>query len=267
MKIIDWKWKMTLSEGYFRFGKAKIKNLTFDEAVETILTLASSEASYYVVTPNVDHIVLLEDESLLEFKKSYDEADVVLADGMPIVWASKILGSPLKAKVSGSDITPALCKMASVTGHKIFLLGAADGVANIAANNLIKEHPGITIAGTYSPPMGFETNDLEVKKIVDKINNSQADLIFLAFNTIKQEVFMNRIRPRLKKGVMLGVGATIDFLAGKQVRAPVIMQKLGMEWVFRLAMEPKRMYKRYWRDLMFFPILFREFLQKFSNKN
>lgn len=248
-----------MNENIFEIGNAKIHNIGFDDAIQNILDLATKKKPSYVVTPNLDHIVLLENNR--KFLKSYQEADIVLADGMPLIWASYLLGNPLKDKISGSDITPILCKEAANTGHKVFLLGAAEGVGDIAAKNLRKKFPTINIVGTYSPPMDFENSEKEISYIFDRINSSNADLIFLAFNTIKQEVFMNEHHNKLKKGVMLGVGATIDFLAEKQKRAPVFMQKAGLEWFYRLCKEPRRMYKRYFRDLKFIFIFIAEFIK------
>lgn len=239
-----------------QLGGANIVNLSLAEAVDRIIAMCEEKNPAYVVTPNVDHIVLLEDHH--DFRSSYDHADLVLADGMPIVWASYLLQKPLKERVAGSDLAPALCERVAKTGHSIFLFGAAPGVAEKAATTLKERYPGIRIVGAYSPPLGFDKSPEQTEEAIMLLNESGADIIFLAMSTISQEVFMHHNHERLKHGVMLGIGATIDFIAGEKVRAPVFMQKIGLEWAFRLCQEPKRLFWRYARDLKFIPILFRE---------
>lgn len=252
------RFTMTQAE-IFRFGNAEIINVSLKEAVDLVIGLCESKKPSYVVTPNVDHIVLLEDHKA--FQESYAEADLVFCDGMPIVWASHLINQPLKERVAGSDLAPALCERVVSTGHSVFLFGAAPGVAERAAANLCETYPGITIAGVYSPPLGFDRDDSQVATAIQRINESNADLIFLAMSTISQETFMQKSHTRLNKGVMLGIGATIDFIAGEKVRAPVVLRKMGLEWAFRLAQEPTRLFGRYFRDLKFIPILMREVIR------
>lgn len=239
-----------------QIGGAGIINVNLAEAVDRVIALCDQKNPAYVVTPNVDHIVLLEDH--LEFRQSYAHADLVFADGMPIVWASYLLNQPLKERVAGSDLAPALCKKIAQTGHSVFLFGAAPGVADKAAAVLKERYPGIRIAGAHSPPLGFDKDPDQTAQAIAMLNDSGADIIFLAMSTISQEVFMHRNHQRLNQGVMLGIGATIDFIAGEKVRAPVVLRKIGLEWAFRLAQEPKRLFWRYARDVKFIPILLRE---------
>lgn len=243
-----------------QLGGAGIVNVSLAEAVDRVIDLCDKKNPAYVVTPNVDHIVLLEDHE--EFRSSYADADLVLADGMPIVWASYLLQQPLKERVAGSDLAPALCERAAQTGHRIFLFGAAPGVAEKAATVLKDRYPGIRVVGAYSPPLGFDKNPEQTAEALTILNESGADLIFLAMSTISQEVFMHHNHERLGQGVMLGIGATIDFIAGEKVRAPVFLQKIGLEWAFRLSQEPKRLFWRYARDVKFIPILLREVVRR-----
>lgn len=245
-----------------QLGGAGIANLSIAEAVDRVIAMCDAQRPAYVVTPNVDHIVLLEDHA--DFKQSYDHADLVLADGMPIVWASYLLQEPLKGRVAGSDLAPALCERIAETGHKIFLFGAAPGVAETAANKLRETYPGIQVVGAHSPPLGFDKDAQQTDEAIAMLNESGADIIFLAMSTISQEVFMMNHHERLNRGVMLGIGATIDFIAGEKVRAPVFLQKVGLEWAFRLCQEPKRLFWRYARDLKFIPILLREVARRWS---
>jgi len=199
-----------------------------------------------VVTPNVDHIVKLEEDD--EFKKVYEEASLVLTDGMPLIWISKMLKTPIKEKVSGSDIFPRICEMAAQKGYKIFLLGAAEGIASKAAENLREKYPGLNIVGTYSPSYGFENKPEEIIKIISIINESQPHILAVGLGAPKQEKFIYKFKNQLKVPVSLAIGASIDFEAGNVKRAPEWMQKSGLEWFYRFVKEPRRMYKRYFKD-------------------
>lgn len=224
----------------------QVDNLSMDEAVIAIETLINNGRFNYVVTPNVDHIVKLEEDD--EFKKVYEEANLVLTDGMPLIWISRMLKTPIKEKVSGSDIFPKICEMAAQRGYKIFLLGAAEGIANKAAENLRKKYPGLNIVGTYSPSYGFENKPEEIIKIIRVINESQPHILAVGLGAPKQEKFIYKFKNQLKVPVSLAIGASIDFEAGNVKRAPEWMQKSGLEWFYRFVKEPRRMYKRYFKD-------------------
>jgi len=224
----------------------QVDNLSMDEAVIAIEALINNGKFNYVVTPNVDHIVKLEEDD--EFKKVYEEANLVLTDGMPLIWISKMLKTPIKEKVSGSDIFPKICEMAAQRGYKIFLLGAAEGIANKAAENLRKKYPGLNIVGTYSPSYGFENKPEEIIKIIRVINESQPHILAVGLGAPKQEKFIYKFKNQLKVPVSLAIGASIDFEAGNVKRAPEWMQKSGLEWFYRFVKEPRRMYKRYFKD-------------------
>jgi N-acetylglucosaminyldiphosphoundecaprenol N-acetyl-beta-D-mannosaminyltransferase len=224
----------------------QVDNLSMNEAVIAIEALINNGKFNYVVTPNVDHIVKLEEDD--EFKKVYEEASLVLTDGMPLIWISKMLKTPIKEKVSGSDIFPRICKMAVEKGYKIFLLGAAEGIANKAAENLREKYPGLNIVGTYSPSYGFENKPEEIIKIISIINESQPHILAVGLGAPKQEKFIYKFKNQLKVPVSLAIGASIDFEAGNVKRAPEWMQKSGLEWFYRFVKEPRRMYKRYFKD-------------------
>lgn len=228
------------------FLNIEIDNLTMLEAVEEIDKLVIMKKNSYVVTPNVDHIVKLENDE--EFKKVYKNADLILTDGMPLIWISKIKGIPIKEKISGSDLFPKVCELASKKSYKIFLLGAAEGVAIKAALNLKNKFKGLAIVGTYSPSYGFEKEDDEVEKIIEKINEAKPDILAVGLGAPKQEKFIYKFKDRLNVPVMLAIGASIDFEAGNIKRAPNFMQKCGLEWFYRLCKEPRRMFRRYLID-------------------
>ena len=226
-----------------KFLNTQVDNLTMTEAINEIDKLVQKRVPSYVVTPNVDHIVKLEKDE--EFKNVYKNADLILTDGMPLIWISKLKGNPIKEKVSGSDLFPKVCKLASDKGYSIFLLGAAEGVADKAAEKLKNKYKGLNIAGTYSPSYGFEKKNDEIEKIVKIINECKPDILAVGLGAPKQEKFLYKYKDKLNVPISLAIGASIDFEAGNIERAPRWMQKSGLEWFYRLCKEPKRMFRRY----------------------
>jgi N-acetylglucosaminyldiphosphoundecaprenol N-acetyl-beta-D-mannosaminyltransferase len=241
----------------FRLGKLDIHALAFDEAIDRIITLAKTSRGAYVVTPNADHVVRAESDS--SFVALCAGADLVLADGMPVVWAGRLMGQPVE-KISGSDLTPRLCAAAARAGTSVFLMGGMPGDAEGAAARLRHEHPALQIAGTYCPPFGFEHDQAECEKIVAMINASGARILFVGVGSPKQEAWIGRHRDQLACGVSIGVGITISFLAGTTRRAPKFMQRTGTEWIYRLLQEPGRLAGRYARDFAIIPIALRSIL-------
>ncbi len=226
-----------------QFMNIKVNNVTLEEAVEAIDSLVQKSIGAYVVTPNVDHMIMLQKDAY--FKEIYDCADLVLTDGKPLIWISKLYKTPIKEKVSGSDLFPEICRRCAEKGYKIFFLGAAEGVAAKAAENLTQKYPGLEVVGTYSPPFGFEKDERELNKIVSMIQRAAPQILIAALGTPKQEKFIYAHREQLQVPVSLGLGASLDFEAGQIKRAPKWMSNCGLEWFFRLCKEPKRMFKRY----------------------
>lgn len=223
-----------------------IDNLTMNEAIKKIDTLIMKKDSSYVVTPNLDHIVIMEKDVL--FAEIYQNADLIVADGKPLIWISKYLKNPIKEKISGSDLFPRICKLAAEKHYSIFILGAAEGVADKAARNLIKKNSGLNIVGTYSPKFGSEKDNVELDIIKNKIMNAKPDILAVSLGSPKGEKFIYK---HLKEyGIPLGIsiGATIDFEAGNVKRAPRWMADHGLEWLFRITQDPKRLIRRYWND-------------------
>ncbi|MGS2778926.1 WecB/TagA/CpsF family glycosyltransferase [Robertmurraya sp. GLU-23] len=215
----------------------------------------------YIVTCNVDHIMKLQSDE--EFSKVYNQADLVVADGVPIIWASKLLGTPLKEKVSGSDIIPNLAEHFEDKRYKLYFLGAGPGVASKAKENLLKDYPQMQIVGTYSPTYGFEKKPDEINEIINDIKAKKPDILFVGVGAPKQEKWIYEHYQELNVPVSLGIGATIDFLAGNVRRAPVFMQKAGLEWFWRLMQEPKRLWKRYLvEDSQFLLMVLKEIFNK-----
>lgn len=241
-----------------KFMNTEIDNLTMTEALSAIDELILQKKNAYVVTPNVDHIVKLEKNSRL--RASYDNADLILVDGKPLMWVGRIFGTPIKEKISGSDLFPKLCEHSASKGHKMFFLGAKEGVAQKAADILQEKYPGLDVVGCYAPPFGFENNPEEMDKITAMINEHKPDILVLALGCPKQEIFAYEHKDQLNVPVSLCFGASLDFEAGNVKRAPRWMTNVGLEWLYRLYKEPRRMIKRYLlEDWAFIPLFLRYF--------
>jgi N-acetylglucosaminyldiphosphoundecaprenol N-acetyl-beta-D-mannosaminyltransferase len=233
----------------------QIDPLTMAEAVEVILGWVREKSGcHYVVTPNVDHIVKLQERP--DFRAAYQGAALVLVDGNPVKWAARLLDSPLPEVVPGSDLVPALFSAAKTSGGmRVFLLGAADGVAARAATCIHEQWPWVEVCGTYSPPLGFESEGAECDRILQMISAARPDILVLGLGAPKQELWAHQYYERINAPAVLCVGATIDFLAGQKKRAPLWMRKFCLEWLFRMLSEPRRLSGRYLRDAWIFPRL------------
>lgn len=229
-----------------KFMNTNIDNLTMAETLNEIDKLIQKKNCSYVVTPNVDHIVRLEKDE--ELQKVYKNASLILTDGKPLIWISKWYKTPIKEKISGSDLFPRVCQLAANKNYTMYLLGAAEGVADTAARNLMKKYPGLNIVGTYSPPFGFEKNEQEMNKIKTQIQDVHPDILIVGLGCPKQEKFMYYHCKELGVPISFGLGASIDFEAGNIKRAPKWMSNHGLEWLYRFSKEPKRLFKRYFVD-------------------
>jgi N-acetylglucosaminyldiphosphoundecaprenol N-acetyl-beta-D-mannosaminyltransferase len=237
-----------------------ISNMTMHEAVGQVLAWCGQPkgaACRYVVTPNVDHAVLYQRRG--DLRAAYAGASLVLADGAPIVLASRLLGKwqsqrALPERVAGSDLVPQL--FAAAKGPlRVFLLGAAPGVAKAAAARIERQWANVEVVGTYSPPVGFEQDGKETATILAAVAAAAPDVVLLGLGAPKQELWIHRHHHQLQAKVALCVGATIDFLAGEKRRSPVWMRRAGLEWAHRIATEPRRLAGRYARDAWVFPSL------------
>ena len=229
-----------------RFMNTYIDNVTESEAINYIEQCIKNRKIGHVITPNVDQIVRIEKDPY--FKKICDNAELLLVDGHPLMWISKWYRTPFKEKICGSDLVPHLCELASKKGYKIFLLGAAEGVAKMATENLEQQYPGIKVVGYYSPPFGFEIDKSEIERINSLLLQSEADLLFVGMGVPKQDIFIYENMNKYNIPMSFSIGATIDFIAGVQKRAPKWINSIGFEWLYRLINNPKRMFKRYLRD-------------------
>lgn len=229
-----------------KFMNTEIDNLTMQEVLQAVDHLIQENKSAYVVTPNVDHIVQLETNK--ELQDAYANASLILTDGKPLLWIARWYGTPIKEKISGSDLFPLLCDMAAKKGYKMFFLGAKEGVSAKAAENLANRYKGLQVVGTYSPPFGFESNKEEMDKIKSMIKKLKPEILIVGLGCPKQEKFMYHYCKELGVPISFGLGASFDFEAGNIKRAPRWMSNHGLEWLFRIIQDPKRMAKRYLVD-------------------
>jgi len=233
-----------------------IDDLNMDQALdrldEFIEVGRKEDRSHHVATINADFAVKARTDP--ELRRILLEIDMATADGMPLVWGARLLGMQLEGRVTGADLVPALAERASQKGHTLYFLGAGPGVAAKAAEILQARYPGVKIVGIVSPP---KSSILQMDpKIIEDIREKKPDVLLVAFGNPKQEKWISLYRQELSVPVMIGVGGTFDFIAGRTKRAPEWMQKTGLEWVFRLVQEPKRLWKRYVTDMRVFTKVF-----------
>ncbi len=223
--------------------KVRILNVDIDNVTES--EILKELKSGVVFTPNVDHLLLLENDS--DFYEVYETADYKLCDSKILYYVSRFLGTPVKEKISGSDFFTAFCKYHKDNEDiKIFLLGAKEGVALQTQENLNAKLGREIIVGAHSPSFGFEKNEAECLDIIEKINNSGATVLAVGVGAPKQEKWIHKYKDKLPNiKIFFAIGATIDFEAGNKKRAPKWVTEIGLEWLHRLLSEPKRLWKRY----------------------
>jgi N-acetylglucosaminyldiphosphoundecaprenol N-acetyl-beta-D-mannosaminyltransferase len=240
-----------------RVGSIDIDPVGLDEALDRIAELVARRCGGMVFTPNVDHVVLAEEDRRL--REAYAKADLALVDGVPVLWAARALGSFLPEKVSGSDLIRPLVARAAACGWSIYLLGGRPGVGAKAKDVFEREFPGVRIVGVSSPDIDLSKDLSEQAETIAAISAAQPDLLFLALGAPKQEIWGCRIREAVSPAVILGIGATLDFVSGEAKRAPRWISSVGFEWLYRLAREPRRLWRRYLvRDPKFLAILARQ---------
>jgi bacterial polymer biosynthesis proteins, WecB/TagA/CpsF family len=229
-------------------------NITMDEAVDYAMELISRHQSSYVVTPNPEIVWMCRtDENL---KDAVTGASMVLADGIGIIYGAKILKTPLKEKIPGTDFAARLIDELAKRSGSVYLLGSKPGVADGAAEKMKKEHPGLVISGTHD---GYFKED---KAIIDDINSKKPDFLLVCLGAPKQENWMKKNSAYLDVGIMAGLGGTLDVYAGTVKRAPEKWQKLGLEWLYRLLKEPKRISRTMKLPLFVFAVIGARFNRK-----
>ncbi|MGB6295099.1 MAG: WecB/TagA/CpsF family glycosyltransferase [Rivularia sp. (in: cyanobacteria)] len=237
-----------------------IQNISLSELLEKL------QLGGVVFTPNLDHLMKLQKN--YSFYQTYKKADYVVCDSKILMYASKFLGTPIKEKISGSDLFPAFYNhYKNDRKMKIFLLGGIGDTAKIAQDKINSKVGRDIIVATYSPPFGFENDRQECQKIIELINNSGATVLGIGVGAPKQELWLDRFKDQLKNvKIFLAIGATINFEAGDVKRAPRWMSEIGLEWCYRLLSEPKRLWKRYlFDDLPFFWLVLKQKFRVYKN--
>jgi N-acetylglucosaminyldiphosphoundecaprenol N-acetyl-beta-D-mannosaminyltransferase len=229
---------------------AYIDRVTLDEAVQRAREFVAAGRPHQIVTVNVDFLRLAQENT--EFMGVINRSELAIADGMPLVWASRWMGDALPERVTGVELVDKCCEFAAEEGYRVFLLGGADGIPEAAAEILKSRHPRLQVAGTYSPPIG-EFSDEEDRKIVDMINAAQPHILLVAFGAPKQDIWIAQHRDQISVPLAVGVGGVFNFLTGRVKRAPAWMQDRGLEWLYRVLQEPRRLWRRYF--LLDMPVL------------
>lgn len=219
-----------------------VSAINMRDAVATVEAWIASRSHNYVCITGAHGVI--ESQTDEELRQIHNRAGLVTPDGMPLVWISRLLGHRRMSRVYGPDLMRALTAVSATRGYRQFYYGGNDGVAGLLAATLARQHPGLVVSGTYTPP--FRTLTLaEDAAIVETINASRPDIVWVGLSTPKQEYWMASHIDRIHAPVMIGVGAAFDFLAGLKRQAPPWMQRNGLEWLFRLMSEPRRLWRRY----------------------
>lgn len=211
--------------------------------IEHVVTSAAAGQGGWVVTVNLDHLRRLAQNE--DYRTLCGRATLRVADGMPLIWAARLQGTPLPERVAGSSMLAPLAGAAAERGLSVFLLGGAPGTADAAARLLEARYPGLVVAGTDCPPMGFEHDEGEWARLEHKLVSAAPAIVFVGLGSPKQEQLIDRLKGRLPGTWWLGVGVSFSFLCGDVRRAPRWMQAMGLEWIHRLAQEPRRLARRY----------------------
>jgi N-acetylglucosaminyldiphosphoundecaprenol N-acetyl-beta-D-mannosaminyltransferase len=219
-----------------------IHNITQAETLSLIADFIASRQPHQLCTANPEFVMAAQADS--EFMTILRDADLCLPDGVGLLWASKVLGKPLRERVAGSDLVPAIATEAAERGWRVFFLGAAEGVAERTASILRSRHPQLIVAGTWAG----SPDPKEDEAITARIRAARPDVLFVAYGAPAQDKWIARNRDRLGAPAMLGVGGAFDFIAGVAERAPRWMQKLGLEWLHRLIRQPWR-----WKRMLALP--------------
>jgi N-acetylglucosaminyldiphosphoundecaprenol N-acetyl-beta-D-mannosaminyltransferase len=227
-------------------GGIAVHDTTFDATVDWIADHATRRAGGYVCTPNVDYVVRARRDS--SFRDAILGADLRVPDGMWIVYASRIAGNPLRGTVTGRLLLPAIAELAPKAGLSLALYGAGPGVAADAADVLRRTYPGLQITTAITPPQGLQIGSPEDMEAVEQLVTSNPSVVFVCLGAPKQEIWMHRHSGSFNGAVLVGVGAAMDILTGRFREAPRWMTRLGLEWAFRLAQEPRRLARRYLVD-------------------
>jgi N-acetylglucosaminyldiphosphoundecaprenol N-acetyl-beta-D-mannosaminyltransferase len=216
------------------------------ETIEHVIHGLERGRGGWICPVNLD--VLRQWRTSAEVRRLVAEADLVVADGMPLVWASVLQGTPLPERVAGSTMTVTVTAAAARAGASVFYLGGNPGTADRASRELMKSIPGMRLAGTLCPPFGFEGDEVWLRRIGKRLVEAAPDVVFVGLGFPKQERLIASLRPLLPSAWFISCGVAFSFVAGEVQRAPTVVQRLGLEWLYRLIQEPRRLYRRYLLD-------------------
>lgn len=220
----------------------QIHAVTMSQVLAIIKDLVASGLHHQVATVNPEFIMVAQRHE--EFRQVLNNTSLSFADGIGVVWGSRILGNPLPERVPGVDVVDHVCALAAEDGLRVFLLGAAPGVAEEAAKRLQQRYPRLLVAGTFAGSPRPEDDEM----ICQIVKKTRPDILFVAYGAPNQDLWIARNQPRLPAVVAMGVGGTFDFIVGKSVRAPKVIRSLGLEWLHRLIREPRR-----WKRMLALP--------------
>ncbi len=210
---------------------------------EAVRRIVESVGGGCVLTPNLQHLRAYRRSPAI--RRAFQRCELVVADGMPLVWASRLQGTPLPARIAGSDLIWSLSDAAARHGQAVYLLGGSPGTAETAADELCDRYRGLRIAGTHCPPIGFERSADEVAELLRRVRLARPDIIYIGLPLGKQLAVMEALRLAVPSAWLVGVGVSFSFVTGDVRRAPAWVQRTGFEWLYRLSQEPRRLGRRY----------------------
>lgn len=240
-----------------RLGLVPIDPVTLDQALERIVDLVEAGQGGTVFTPNVDHVVLVEQDA--RFRDAYATCSLSLVDGTPVLWAARALRLGTPEKVSGSDLIVPLCSAAAARGLRLFFVGSSPAVLEEATRRLTTRFPGLQVVGHDSPRVDMQAEPATRRPTWERVRDARPHLVLVALGSPKGELWAHEAQAELAPAVVVGVGAGLDFIAGVARRAPAWISRIGLEWLYRLLHEPRRLWRRYLvRDPQFAVIFARE---------
>ncbi len=220
-----------------------LDNLTEVEAINHVFDAAARGEGGWIFTPNLDILRRLTIDP--GYAQVTSKASLRLADGAPLIWASRLQGTPLPERVAGSEIIWSLCARAAVDRRSVFFLGGNPGSAAAAAAKLTATNPGLIVAGIECPPIGFERDPAYLLRLEQQLASAAPDVCLVGLPALKQDQLINRLASALPRTWFAGIGITFSFVAGEVRKPPTIIRRIGLEWFFRLLQEPRRLARRY----------------------
>lgn len=236
------------------------------QLLDTLFGALAQRRGGWLITANLDFLRRYYKDQRMQVL--YSEADLRVADGMPLVWAAFLQGTPIPERIAGSSLIRPMARRAALEGRRIYFLGGEGDTAKQAAEQLTREYPGLMVAGVSSPWLPPEPDDAAVEETRQALTEARPDIVLVALGSPKQEWLISKLRRALPYCWFIGVGMSFSFTTGHRARAPMWMQRSGLEWVHRLASEPRRLGKRYlWHDAPFgLELLGRSLLERFRRE-